>query len=240
MVSGAVEHVQAELRARADPGKARGMASYMYSSRYRRLNGHVGEMPFYGVQKAGRESIVRTLRSEFAPKDREEYEALVGSLWALPHREERYLALGAARAFPKFIDPESLPLFRRLIVEGAWWDLVDDAATHLVRELVLSRPTETWPVVDAWNGDANLWLRRSSIICQVGAREKTDAERLFRYCTARLEEDEFFIRKAIGWALREHSKTDPVAVADFVRAHGPEMAGLTLREASKYIGESAR
>ncbi len=215
------------------------MAAYMYSSRYRRLNGHTGEMPFYGVPKSGREPIVRTLRSEFAPADREEYEALVDSLWALPHREERYVALGVARAFPRFIVPESLPLYRRLIVEGAWWDLVDDVATHLVRELVIDRPAETWPIVDIWNHDADLWLRRSSIICQVGAKERTDVGRLFAYCAASLDDQEFFIRKAIGWALREHSKTDPVEVADFVRAHGPEMAGLTLREASKYIGASA-
>ncbi len=224
-IAAAIAFVQAELARCADPDKAAGMQAYMKT-----------EMPFYGVQKPGRMPILRHLRKAFAPASREEYEALAAALWELPHREEKYLAQGVATAFKRYIVPESLPLYSRFISEGAWWDFVDDAATHMVRELVIDYPDETWPVVDRWNDDADMWLRRSSIICQVGAKEHTDTARLFRFCEERMHEKEFFIRKAIGWALREYAKTDAKAVVDFVARHRDVLSGLSYREATKHIG----
>ena len=94
-------------------------------------------------------------------------------------------------------------MYRRLIVEGAWWDFVDDVATNLIRSLVLAEPKAAWPEIDTWIGDDDMWLRRSAIICQVGAKGSTDSSRLFAFCEARIDEKEFFIRKAIGWAFRE-------------------------------------
>jgi len=194
------------------------------------------DMPFYGVQKKGRTSILRRLRDDFAPIDRDEYEQLVVALWELPYREEKYLSQAVAVSYPEFIVPDSLPLYRRFIVEGAWWDFVDTTATHMIRELVLANPGEVWPVVDVWNGDDDMWLRRSSIICQIGAKEETDVDRLLHFCEARMAEKEFFIRKAIGWALREYAKTDPATVAEFAMAHRGELSGLSYREATKHIG----
>jgi len=222
----AVAHAQSALAARRDPDKAAAMQSYMKT-----------EMPFYGVQKPGREPILRHLVREVAPADREEYEAIVTALWELPHREEKYLAQGVAAGFRQFIVPESLPLYRRFIVEGAWWDFVDETATHMIRELVIDRPEETWPVVDGWVDDDDMWLRRAAIICQVGAKERTDAGRLWRYCASRAHEREFFIRKAIGWALRDYARTDPGAVAGFVDRHRDDLSGLSFREATKHIGD---
>jgi len=224
-IPSAIDFVQAELARLADPDKAAGMQAYMKT-----------EMPFYGVQKPGRVSILRHLRKTFAPASRMEYEALAVALWELPHREEKYLAQGVATAFKQHIVPKSLPLYTRFIVEGAWWDFVDDAATHMVRELVINNPEATWPVVDHWNDDADMWLRRGSIICQVGAKEHTDTVRLFRNCERRMHEEEFFIRKAIGWALREYAKTDGQAVADFTTRHRDALSGLSYREATKHIG----
>jgi len=222
----AVAYAQSALAARRDPDKAAAMQSYMKT-----------EMPFYGVQKPGREPILRQLVGEFAPADREEYEALATALWVLPHREEKYLAQGVAACFRQFIVPESLSLYRRFIVEGAWWDFVDETATHMIRELVIDRPEETWPVVDGWVDDDDMWLRRAAIICQVGAKERTDADRLWRYCSARAHEREFFIRKAIGWALRDYARTDAAAVAGFVDRHRDDLSGLSFREATKHIGD---
>jgi 3-methyladenine DNA glycosylase AlkD len=213
------------LAAVANPEKAKGMQAYMKT-----------DMPFYGVQKSGRTVILRQLRKEFAPTGRDEYEQLVSALWELPHREEKYLAQAVAVSFPEYIVPESLPLYRRFIVEGAWWDFVDETATHMIRELVLSNPGEVWPAIDGWNDDDDLWLRRSTIICQIGAKERTDVVRLFHFCEARMSEKEFFIRKAIGWALREYAKTDPTAVADFAMAHRGQLSGLSFREATRHIG----
>ena len=227
-LGGAVSFVQTALADRADPGKVADMQAYMKT-----------DMPFHGVQKPGRAQILSRLRKDFPPSTRDEYEDLVLALWELPHREEKYLAQGVATAHRAFMVPESLPLYRRFIVEGAWWDFVDETATHLVRELVINYPEETWPIVDTWIDDHDLWLRRSAIICQVGAGERTDADRLFRFCAARAHEKEFFIRKAIGWALREYSKTDPGAVARFVTNHRDHLSGPSYREATKHLGDLA-
>ncbi len=194
------------------------------------------EMPFYGVQTPARTPILRRLVEDFPPEDREEYEELVLGLWNLRHREEKYLAIGLAVNHRRFVLPESLPLYRRLIVEGAWWDLVDTVATELVRRLVVEYPAETWPVVDNWIDDDRMWLRRSAILCQIGAKESTDTDRLFGFCARRAFEKEFFIRKAIGWALREYARVDGGAVARFVTDHRGQLSGLSYREATKHIG----
>jgi len=194
------------------------------------------DMPFYGVQKPFRVVILRQLVRDFPPADREEYEELVLGLWDLHHREEKYLALGVARHFGEHVTPSSLPLYRRLIVEGAWWDFVDEVATKLIRRLIVEHPDQTWPMVDKWIDDEDMWLRRTAILCQIGARERTDTGRLFAFCERRAFEREFFIRKAIGWALREQARTDPEAVAGFVVEHRDQLSGLSYREATKHIG----
>jgi len=224
--SSLVTYVQTALREQADPEKAAGMQAYMKT-----------EMPFYGVQKPGRTEIFRHIRREYVPASHEEYEDLVTALWELPHREEKYLAQAVAGAFQEYIVSESLPLYRRFIVEGAWWDFVDEAATHLVRSLVIGYPAEIWLEVDSWIDHDDMWLRRAAIICQVGAKEQTASDRLFRFCEKRFHEKEFFIRKAIGWALRDYARTEPEAVARFVMEHREELSGLSYREATKHIGE---
>lgn len=177
-----------------------------------------------------------TLAAAANPEDRDQYENLVLALWALPHREEKYLAQGVAVGHQQYMVPESLPLFHRMITEGAWWDLVDETATHMVRYLVINHGNETWPSVDHWIDDDDMWLRRSAIICQVGAKDHTDPGRLLRFCEQRAFEEEFFIRKAIGWALRDYAKTDAGLVASFVNDHKEELSGLSFREATRHIG----
>jgi 3-methyladenine DNA glycosylase AlkD len=221
-----VAYVQPALAELANPDKAKGMQAYMKT-----------DTPFYGVQKPARTEILRHIKMEFAPANRDEYEELVTALWELPHREEKYLAQGVAAGFRQFIVPDSLPIYERFIDEGVWWDFVDETATHMIRELVLNHPNEVWPVVDTWAEHDNMWRRRAAIICQVGARNRTDVDRLFAFCAVRAHEREFFIRKAIGWALRDYAKTDPGAVADFVNAHEKELSALSFREATKHIRE---
>ncbi len=223
-VGGACRFVAGALAESANREKAVGMAAYMKT-----------DMPFYGVQKPGRTVILRQLRREFAPGTLDEYLALASALWELPHREEKYIGQGVALSFPRFIVPGSIRLYQRFIVEGAWWDFVDETATHMIRKLVLDHPTETWPLVDDWNDDPDMWLRRASIISQVGAGEGTDVDRLFRFCERRMGEKEFFIRKAIGWALRDYARTDPEAVADFALRNRDHLSGLSYREATKHL-----
>lgn len=228
--TGTIEEVVAlvrrELSVRADAEKAAGMQAYMKTT-----------MPFYGVQKAGRVQVIRLVRRQFTPATHTEYVALCRALWALPHREEKYLAQAVATTYREFLTPGSLPLYRRFIVEGAWWDFVDETATHMVRELVLDYPDRVWPKVDVWNTHPDMWLRRASIICQIGAKESTDVERLFRFCLNQADDTAFFIRKAIGWALREFAKTDPDSVAAFMTANREVWSPLTWREATKHIAD---
>jgi len=221
----ATDYVESALTQQANAEKASGMQGYMKT-----------DMPFYGVQKPGRVPIVKHLVENYPPSTRFDYEKLVLALWRLPHREEKYIAQAVAVRHRQFILPASLPLYRRFVVEGAWWDFVDEASTHMIRELVIGHPAKVWPKVDTWISNKDMWLRRSAIICQVGAKERTDSCRLFSFCEQRAFEKEFFIRKAIGWALREYAKTDGEAVAGFVTEHREALSGLSYREATKHIG----
>ena len=219
-----VDLATARLTEAADPAKAAPMAAYLKT-----------DTPFYGVQKAGRLSVERELVKRYPPESRADYRRAVVALWNRPHREERYLAIDYARAFPRYITLSSIPLYRRMIVEGAWWDFVDAIAIHLVGEVLLNQREATTSRVAAWIDDPNLWLRRSSIIGQIGHKESTDTRFLFDACRRRMHETEFFIRKAIGWALRDYARTDPSAVRSFALAHQSEMSGLSFREATKHL-----
>ncbi len=219
-----VRFVAGELGARADPEKAAGMAAYMKT-----------DQPFYGVQKPGRTEVFNEVIERFPPADRAEYRTAVLALWARPHREEQYMALGYARAFPRYVTLSSVPLYRRLIVSGAWWDFVDETAVNLVGRVLASQRDRMTPKVRAWIDDDDLWLRRTSIIAQLKHKEDTDESLLFDACAARMHETEFFIRKAIGWALREYAKTDPDAVRAFVTANRDQLSTLSYREATKHL-----
>ncbi len=195
------------------------------------------EMPFYGVQKAGRTPVIRAAKKQFPPHSQQEYEANVLALWALPHREEKHVALAYARAFKRYQVLVAMPLYERLIREGQWWDFVDDVASNLVGTVWLRERNVMGPRMDAWILDEDIWIRRTAVIGQLKHREKTDVERLLRYCRIGAPEKVFWMRKAIGWALREHSKRDPETVRAFLDEMGQALSGLSRREAAKYIGD---
>jgi 3-methyladenine DNA glycosylase AlkD len=218
------EFVRSELVAIANPDKAGPMAAYMKT-----------DMPFHGVQKAGRTPILRQLKRQFVPINRAEYEQAVLALWAMSHREEKYLAIDYARAFKEFVVVGSMPLYRQMIVDGAWWDLVDGVAGWLVGGAMSAERHECEPIVREWIGDPDMWLRRTSIICQLGHKADTDTVLLDDACSSNVAETEFFIRKAIGWALREYAKTDPDWVRAYVEVHKEELSGLSYREATKHL-----
>jgi 3-methyladenine DNA glycosylase AlkD len=219
-----VAFVQHELARRADPRKALAMAAYMKTS-----------MPFYGVPKPAREEIKREAKKRFAVGNRRDYERLVLGLWKLPHREEKYFAIDVARMGRDFIVPESLPLYRRMIEEGAWWDTVDEIAAHLVGTVLLHNRAEIAPLMDQWICDDHLWIRRTAIISQLAHKDKTDHVRLFRYSLEQAGEKEFFIRKAIGWALRQYAYTEPERVRAFITKHRAKLSPLSHREASRAL-----
>ncbi len=219
-----VRFVQQRLAEEADPVKAPQMAAYMKT-----------DMPFYGVQKPARVAILREARKQFPIETNKAYRDAVAALWALEHREEKYLAITLARGYPQYIRRPNIPLYRRLVVEGAWWDFVDELAVNLIGEVVHSDREAMNPMLDRWIDDRNMWLRRTAIICQLKHKNETDERRLFDYSRQRAHETEFFTRKAIGWALREYAKTNPDAVRRFLTRHCDEFSTLTLREAGKHL-----
>ena len=216
--------VETQLGAVANPEVAPAMQAYMKTT-----------MPFRGVKSPHRKPVERALRDAFRPTSREEYEGSVRAVWAMPHREDKYTAIFLARAWRKFVSADSLDLYESLLREGAWWDFVDEVAVHLVGELVRKDPATMLPVLDRYVADEDLWVRRTALIAQLRCKASTDTERLRRYCLTLAGEKEFFIRKAIGWSLREYAKTDPDWVRAFVAEHGASLSGLSVREASKHL-----
>lgn len=140
------------------------------------------------------------------------------------------------RRHAKKLDASAIDVVEQMIVGKSWWDTVDELATNVVGPMVQRHPS-LLKTMDAWARSENLWLARTAILHQNKYKSKTDAARLFRYCAARAREKDFFMRKAIGWALRVYSETDPVAVRAFVGAH-PELSPLSIKEALRKISDT--
>lgn len=218
------EFARGRLRELANPENAGPMAAYMKTT-----------MPFYGVKNPERVPICRAIKKQFRPSTRKQYEAGVRALWRLSHREEKYTAIMFARQSDEFITIESFPLYERMIREGAWWDLVDDMAIKLVGRAQLKQRGKVRPVIERWIDDQDLWIRRTAILSQIQHREHTDEAQLFRHCLHRAEDKDFFVRKGIGWALREYSYTAPEAVRGFLLKNRERLSGLSFREGAKQL-----
>jgi 3-methyladenine DNA glycosylase AlkD len=219
-----VKFVRQRLEAVADPAKAVQMAAYMKT-----------DMPFYGVQKPFRKPFYREMRKRYPASSHREYVDNVRRLWRLEHREEKYTAIEYALQNTQFIKPRSLSLYEQLIREGGWWDLVDTVASDLVGRVLLDHRTDMRGLMENWVEDEDLWIRRTAILAQLRHKAQTDAAQLFDFCRRRAHERQFFIRKAIGWALREYSKTAPTRVRDFLMRHRQELSGLSFREGARRL-----
>ena len=223
-----IDAVRAELGARANASKADGMRAYMKS-----------EMPYLGVQTAGMGEVAREVFPRHPLATFEAWRDTIVALWSeAQFREERYAALGLVgwRAYRPFrTSLVALPLFEQLIVDGAWWDLVDGLATHEIGELLRRFPDPMRATLLAWSKGADPWLRRTSIICQVSFKGATDRQLLYAYIEPSIGERGFFLRKAIGWALRELAKAAPDEVRQYVAEHETRLSGLSRREALKHF-----
>jgi 3-methyladenine DNA glycosylase AlkD len=233
-VSDAEDLVAAVRRAigdAADPPRAAQMQAYMKSS-----------MPFRGVGAEPLATVCRTVFAEHPLADRRSWEEAVRSTWdGAEYREERYAALALAK-LPRYRAhqaTETLGLYRHLIVTGAWWDYVDDIASHLVGSILESDPERVTPIMRRWARDEDLWIRRAAILCQLRRKGHTDLDLLSDALEANMADSrfgsEFFIRKAVGWALRQYARTDPAWVVAFVERHADRLAPLSRREALKNV-----
>jgi 3-methyladenine DNA glycosylase AlkD len=237
---GSVAAIRAALRrglARcANPSRARAVQAYLKTAERCR-----------GVGTDERRALVRELWAAHAPRSAAAFRAQVAGLWdGAASRDERWAALdwcdlalkrdrSAACDGAPLTDLGALRLFERLIVEGAWWDLVDGIATHQLGFLIERHPAAAKRAMRAWSRSDDLWKRRSSIICQVAIRERFDARLLADCIAPSIGSREFFLRKAIGWALRQRAKHDPRWVRAYVRARSGELAPLSRREALRHL-----
>ncbi len=220
-----IHALRAELRTRADPVKAPEMQRYMKSA-----------MPFAGVQKPARAQIARAVFPQHPLAEFDDWHDTVLALWReATVREERYLAidLAQARAARPHRTISALPIYEELIVSGAWWDYVDAVAAGLLGELLDRDGDALPPVLLAWAHDDDVWKRRAAIVAQVRRGPRVDGELLFACIEPNRDEPEFFLRKAIGWALRSYAKVDPDAVVAYCAAH--ELSPLSRREALRNV-----
>lgn len=222
-----VEEIRAALRESGDPERALAQQRYMKS-----------EMPYRGVGMTQLRQVLRPLLARFQPPDRGSWQGTVLLLWDdAAAREERYAAVAVARhrRARAWQDPEALELYRHLIVTGAWWDHVDVIAAHLVGGILAGHRHPTTPVIRRWATDEDLWLRRTAVLAQLGHGPDTDTALLREVIEANLEDRSFWLRKAIGWALRQYARTDPDWVRGEVDRLGPRLSGLSRREATKHL-----
>ncbi len=223
--------IQEALRERflspANAENAAAMQAYMKSS-----------MPFYGVKADLMRSTAKEVFAEHPFEDADTFQNVALFLWRnAQKREERYAAIEftGLRAAKAFQTPSILPMYDEMIVTGAWWDYVDVLAIHRMGPLLLLEPKSMKKKMLHFSTDRDMWRRRTAILCQVAAKKKTDVGLLYQTIEPNLNDKEFFIRKAIGWALREYGKTDPKEVSRYVAENESKLSNLSKREALKRI-----
>lgn len=224
--------VRAALAEGGDPDRAAQQQAYMKSA-----------LPYAGFGAPALRALLAPLLADERFADRALWEEAVRELWDdATYREEWYAALALVRHrhYRAWLDPDLLPLLEHLVRAGAWWDVVDELAGHVVGQVLLDHRDAVTSVLDAWSVDADsLWVRRTAMLAQLRHGERTDTDLLERVLVANLDDTtygrEFFVRKALGWALRQHARTDAAWVQTFVRTHAERLSGLSRREALKHL-----
>ena len=222
-----------ELEKAGDPARAKGQQAYMKSA-----------MPFRGVTAPHLRATLRPLLADpsYRLVERDEWEATIRGLWDdAAFREERYAALAISghrlyRAWAR--DRSAMPLYRYLIETGAWWDFVDEIAANRVGPVLRAHPEAEAERMRSWAVAESMWVRRAAILSQLGSKGETDRQLLLDCITPNVSDREFFIRKAIGWSLRQYAHSGPSA-AEWVRRSvdqlGPQLSALSTREALKNL-----
>ena len=210
------------MTAVADPQQAVQMARYMRD-----------QFAFYGIKSPLRREILSGFLREYGVPVIEDVPEVVQALWELPEREQQYNALDILIRLQKKLRPDFLPTLERLITTKSWWDTVDGLASNVSGTLFTNFPETGATAVQQWRSVDNIWLRRTTLLHQLKYKDKTNAPLLFSLIEENLDDKEFFIQKAIGWTLREYSKTDETAVRAFVANNN--LSPLAHREALKWL-----
>jgi 3-methyladenine DNA glycosylase AlkD len=219
------------LQQAGDPVRAPAMQAYMKSV-----------MPYHGVPTPLLRQVCKATFADVQFAATSHWQTQVLDLWRdARFREERYAALylaGDKRA-KSFQTPSAMKMYDELIVTGAWWDYVDDIASHRIGPILRDYPATMRRKMLSWSKSNNLWKRRTAIICQLGFKAETDLELLYACIEPSLGSREFFLQKAIGWALRQYAWTDGAEVKKYVRLNRARLSALSCREALKNIGRES-
>ena len=214
--------LETEFIKNANPGIAAGQKAYMKN-----------HFEFFGVKSPVRKEIQKLFFSKDKLPDKVELENIVRVLWNKPERELQYFAMELFWRYKKHFDNCDIDLMEFMVVNKSWWDSVDMIAGRLIGEYFKQYPSRRSAYVDKWLYSGNMWLQRSAILFQLNYKDKTDVNLLSHVINSLLGSDEFFINKAIGWALRNYSKTNPEWVKDF--SDRTELHKLSRREALRLM-----
>jgi 3-methyladenine DNA glycosylase AlkD len=222
-----VDTLQTMLARHANPAEAVPMSRYMRD-----------QFPFLGLKTPARQALLKQFIAAHGLPQSGDLEGIVRELWALPEREYQYSALNLLDRLIKKQPPEFVTVLEYLIVSKSWWDTVDSIAGHNVAVHFQRYPQVREAAIAAWRVSDNFWLRRTTLLFQLPYKSQTDPDLLFSLIRENLDSNEFFIQKAIGWALREYSKTNANAVVDFIAT--TPLAPLSGREGLKWLKNQGR
>jgi 3-methyladenine DNA glycosylase AlkD len=218
-----IQRLSTSFREKVNPEKAEAMSQYMRN-----------KFPFVGVQKPGRAEITKPFFNELLSIQKElDFSDFIRTLWDKEERDFQYFCMEFLRKAEKYWPEEIIEDFEWMISHKSWWDTVDFIAANLVGKYFVKWPEKKKEFIKKWNETDNMWLNRTAIIFQLTYKEKTDTKLLFNLIEKHKHSKEFFIQKAIGWALRQYAKTDTKAVADFVNKTA--LKPLSKKEALKHI-----
>ena len=220
-----VASVVGTLGSGATPGDIQPMTAYMRH-----------QFPFLGVKAPAQKAAVRAALCEAGrPTDEDEVVAAIDALWARPEREHRYAGCHLAGRFAPKASAEFVDHVARWVTTDPWWDTCDPLARRCVGQLARHHPAVRL-TMDRWLSGDNVWLARGAIIHMGGWKTDIDRDWVFAACLSRAEDPDFFIRKAIGWILRDLAWVEPHAVVAFVEGPGAVLSSLSKREALKNVG----
>jgi 3-methyladenine DNA glycosylase AlkD len=195
-------------------------------------------MPYRGVSSPAQKAIWKRIFPAHPMPSMHQWQRVALALWRdAAFREERYgaIALTSLRTYALFRTMDSVPMFEEMIVTGAWWDFVDAIAGRQLGDILRADATRMSKLMRGWARGTDMWKRRAAILCQLGFKGDTDLRLLYDCIEPNLADREFFIRKAIGWALRQYAWSDPREVKRYVRANRARLSDLSVREALKNV-----
>lgn len=222
------QRVREALGAVADPSRVPAMQAYMKS-----------KMPYLGVGATPLRTVTKSLFADLRYDSGEAWQSDVLAIWRdAKYREEYYAAyeLTGIRSARPFQQMDALPMYREMIVTGAWWDIIDNIAPNRLWEILQVERATMSKIMREWARDNDIWVRRSAILCQLKAKDAMDLDLLYACIEPSIGSQEFFLRKAIGWVLRQYARTDADEVRRYVSANEHRLSPLSRREALKHIG----